>query len=324
MNSDLIKRKGQYFLEGTEFFSSLFVRFSNPRIIFFETLNQLFRRARIPYALKLTTVGIETNNTCNLRCLHCVTNREMKREKGYMKFDTFARIIDFNPEIKRVYLTNWGEPLIHPKIIDMVRYANIRRKQTAITTNGTTLDLSLSRELLDSGLDIIKFSVDGNRETFQKLRGFSYERVEANILKFIKLRNKMKKKTWVEVSMLVTDETIPEISSFLKKWKKHADFVNLQPKFFTIKRKTYSLCRDLWRILVILWDGRVIPCCVDFDGELVIGDARKENLQRLFKSQAMKGFRKRHIKNDLPRLCKSCSNYYSDYHISRKNIPLKS
>jgi len=324
MNSDLIKLMARYLIKETGFFSSLFVRFSNAGIVFSEILNQFFRCARIPYAFKLTTVGIETNNTCNLRCLHCATNREMKREKGYMEFDTFARIIDFNPEIKRVYLTNWGEPLLHPKIIEMVQYANIRRKQTAITTNGTTLDLFLSRELLNSGLDIIKFSVDGDRETFQNVRGFSYETVEANILQFIKLRNKMKKKTWVEISMLISDETIPEIGSFLKKWREHADFVNLQPKFFSIKRGTYSLCRDLWRILVILWTGEVVPCCVDFDGELVIGDARKENLQKLFKSQAMKDFRKKHIKNELPGLCKNCSNYYSGYHISRKNIPLES
>jgi radical SAM protein with 4Fe4S-binding SPASM domain len=304
----------------SELFPSLLARYSSPKVIFNETLNQFFRLAHIPRAYKLTTVGIETNNTCNLECICCPVPKEMKREKGYMEFETFKKIIDLNPEIQRVYLTNWGEPLIHPDIIEMIHYAHSRGKQTALTTNGTLLDKSLTRELLESGLDIIKFSVDGGKETYQRVRGFPYEKIESYILHFIQMRNDLKKKTWVEVSMLIFNETTAEIDSFFIRWKNKADFVNIQPKFFTITKKNYTPCRELWRIMVVLWNGDVVPCCVDFDGTIVIGNAKRENLQSLFKNKIMREIRKKHLLKKPPSLCEKCSHYHADYYISKRKL----
>lgn len=310
----------RYYFKDPELSSLFCIRYPNVKIVFSEVLNQLFRLAHLPWAYRLTTVGIETNNTCNLRCRHCPVNREMKRERGYIKFETFKRVIDLNPEVQRIYLTDWGEPLIHPQIIAMIRYAHSRGKQTALTTNGTTLDESFSLELLGSGLDIIKFSVDGGKKTFERLRGASYEKVESHILRFLQMRDELGKKIWVEVSMLVFEETLSEIDPFLNRWKDRVDYVNLQPKFFSLSKKNSAPCRDLWRILVVLWDGRVVPCCVDFEGELVIGDAHTENLQKLFNGQSMKELRKGHFRRKLPSLCQRCSNYYADYHISRNKL----
>lgn len=237
-----------------------------------------------------------------------------------MSLATFKQIIDLNPELERIYLTNWGEPLIHPEIVEMIRYTHSKGKHTAITTNGTTLYRELSRDLIESGLDLLKVSVDGSKETYQKIRDYSYENVESNIMEFLDVRNSLGKKTWIEVSMLVFEETQDEIEQFLKKWEPRVDFVNLQPKFFTIKRKKYKPCRDLWRILVVLWNGDVVPCCADYEGVLTLGDAKKTNLQDIFKSQAMKDLRTKHLKKKPPGLCASCSPYYSDYHISRKHL----
>jgi len=306
----------------SKFFSSLLARYPNRNILLSEGLNQLFRILHNPRVFKLTTAGIETNNTCNLHCSHCPTPGEMKRKKGHMSLATFKQIIDLNPELKRIYLTNWGEPLIHPDIVEMIGYPHFKGKHTAITTNGTALNKELSRELIENGLDLIKFSVDGNKETYQKIRGFSYEKVESNILEFLDIRNILGKKTWIEVSMLVYEETQGEIDKFLKKWEPLVDFVNLQPKFFTIKRKKYKPCRDLWRILVVLWNGDVAPCCADFEGVLALGDAKKTNLQEIFKCPAMIELREQHLEKKLHGLCASCSPYYADYHISNKNLSL--
>ena len=320
MSKGLAQKISSLLLKDSVFLSSLLVRYSNIRLILHEAVNHMFRLVHSIKVYRLTTAGIEINNTCNLKCLHCPTAQEMKREKGYMDYTVFKHIIDLNPELERVYLTNWGEPLLHPQLVEMISYAHSKGKQTAITTNGTILDRSLSKKLIESGLDIIKFSVDGNRETYQKIRGFSYDKVESRIIDFIEIRNALKKGTWVEVSMLVFDETKEEINSFLKKWKPKANFVNLQPKFFTIKKKKYKPCRDLWRILEVLWDGTVVPCCADFEGELVIGNAASENLQKLFRGQAMKELRKRHLQKKLPNLCTHCSPYYADYHLSKKKL----
>ena len=297
------------------FFDYLRARYQSWSIILTEILNQSYRLAHLPGACQLTTVGVETNNTCNLSCLHCPVNQGMKRKKGLMKLETFQKIIDLNPEVDRVYLTDWGEPLLHPQLVSMINYAHEQGKHTSLTTNATLLDEILSQALLDSHLDVIKFSVDGGQEIYQKIRGFSYEQVEANILRFIRMRNESKKKTWIEVSMVIYDETLPEVEAFQKEWRGKADFVNFQPKFFSLPKRKKSLCRDLWRILVVLWDGRVVPCCVDYEGDIILGDAEKEDLQKIFQGPKMKALRKKHFQNKLPGLCAKCLPYYADYHL---------
>jgi radical SAM protein with 4Fe4S-binding SPASM domain len=90
------------------------------------------------------------------------------------------------------------------------------------------------------------------------------------------------------------------------------------PKFFSLPRKKKSPCRDLWRILVVLWNGKVVPCCVDFEGNIILGDAERENLQKIFKGPAMKALRKSHLQKRLSGLCEKCSPYSADYHLPSK------
>lgn len=119
---------------------------------------------------------------------------------------------------------------------------------------------------------------------------------------------------------LIFNETTAEIDSFFIRWKNKADYVNIQPKFFTITKKNYTPCRELWRILVVLWSGDGVPCCVDFDGKIVIGNAQRENLQSLFKNKIMREMRKKHLLKKPPSLCEKCSHYYADYYISKRKL----
>ena len=75
-------------------------------------------------------------------------------------------------------------------------------------------------------------------------------------------------------------------------------------------------------MLVVLWDGWVVPCCADYEGTLVIGDAVQKDLQSIFKSKEMGELRRMHLRKELPELCNKCSQYYSDYYISPKNLPV--
>ncbi len=295
-------------------------RFGRWNIFRIEVINQLFRLLRSPKVFRLTTVGIETNNTCNLKCKHCPTNTSMRRAKGLITWELFQQIIDNNPEVKRVYLTNWGEPLLHPQIGEMINYARRQGKVTALTTNGTLLTEKTSREILRAGLDILKISIDGDPVTYEKVRGFSYSRVEKNVLNFIHLRDTLGAKTWVEVSMLVFPETIPAINSFFHRWEKKVNYVQLQPKFFTFPRQKVSSCRDLWRFLVVLWDGRIVPCCADVEGELELGHAAKHRLQAVFRGPQMNSLRAAHLQQKAPKLCQTCLPYFTDYHLSVKKL----
>lgn len=308
------------FLAPNSYLPLLKSRFGRLDILGAEVLNQFFRLIRSPRVFRLTTVGIETNNTCNLHCSHCPTNTSMRRSKGIMSWELYRQIIDLNPGLKRVYLTNWGEPLLHPQIIDMINYAHQKRKLIAITTNATLLDENTSQRLIQAGLDIIKISIDGGPKIFEKIRGFSYQRVEKNIINFLRIRDSLGAKTWIEVSMLVYKETIPQIEPFFNLWKKRVDYLHLQPKFFTFRRKKLSPCRDLWRYLVVLWDGRVVPCCADSEGELLLGRADQDCLQDIFAGEAMQSLRQAHLRGQAGSLCQDCLPYFTDYHISLKQL----
>lgn len=92
----------------------------------------------------------------------------------------------------------------------------------------------------------------------------------------------MASRTWVGVTMVGYEETIDGVDILLAEWKNKVDAANLQSRFFTLPRPTKSACRDLWRLLVVLWDGRVTLCCADYNGELDVGRADEKNLQNIF------------------------------------------
>lgn len=301
--------------------SLLQARYRRLNILWPEVINQTFRWLRLPYVYRLTTVGLEPNNTCNLKCTHCPTNTTMQRPKGLMSWHLFQDIIDHNPRIKRIYLTNWGEPLLHPQLVEMVAYAHQKGKFTALTTNATLLNESVSRQLLEAGLDLLKISIDGSPEVFERVRGFAYQTLEKNVLNFVKIRNSLQAKTRIEASMLVFQETRPHIEEFFNLWQKRVDYVHLQPKFFTFKRRRTTACRDLWRILVVLWEGTVVPCCADMEGELILGQAANHSLENIFKGPQMTSLRRAHLRKNLSGLlCEKCLPYFTDYHLSLKQL----
>ncbi len=301
-----------------EFSASLAARYPHPRLWLKEGLNQACRLLHLPVAFSLTTVGVETNNTCNLRCSHCPVSTLMRRPRGVMSWSLFQSLVKDNPGIERFYLTNWGEPLLHPQIIDMVAYAHEQKKHVSLTTNATLLSPELNRRLLEAGLNVLKVSVDGTKKTYEKIRRFSYEKIKENIKNFISLRDQMGGKTWVEVSMVIYDETTEEVKPFLAEWSELVEAVNLQPRFFTLPRKKRRECRDLWRLLVVLWDGRVVPCCPDFEGEIVLGHVKENKLAEIFNGPPMRSLRQQHLKKEWMGLCRHCHSFEADYHLSRK------
>ena len=110
--------------------------------------------------------------------------------------------------------------------------------------------------------------------------------------------------------MVVFEKTEEFVERFFAEWRPIADRVQVIPKMERFPRT--SRCRELWRgMLVVFWDGRVAPCCVDYNGELVVGDARKESLRDIFNGPAMQTLRRQHRKRRFSGLCKLCGEYAS-------------
>jgi len=77
-----------------------------------------------------------------------------------MDFSLYRKVIDRLDGISEVTLTGWGEPLLHPKIVEMVKYAKEKGKWVSLTSNGSLLTENLAKQLTQAGLDSISISID--------------------------------------------------------------------------------------------------------------------------------------------------------------------
>ena len=127
-------------------------------------------------------VYVEPTNACNLACATCVRHAWDERE-GFMEWATFEAVADGLRPGATVAFMGLGEPLLHPRFLEMVRLAGERGLRTEVTTNALLLDDALAAGLLDAGLDQLVVSIDGaNAEAFGRVRsGASLDRVVENV-----------------------------------------------------------------------------------------------------------------------------------------------
>jgi len=265
---------------------------------------------------------IETTNRCNLQCTICDRSAMTKAVEA-MDWNLFEKIcsdaVDLG--ISRIGLNRFGEPLLHPRLPEMVAFAKARgAKRVDITTNGLLLTEEKSTLLLEAGLDQIAVSVDGFlKETYEKIRiGSSYDKVVNNIHRFIALRNKINPKARVRLNFVITIDTFPEIRSFYKYWIRHVDGIwfipfmaygnvrNLSP----LKRsKKKSKCSMLWHMLVASTDGSAGVCCHgDPNGVLNIGDLHVRDIADVWNGPEVERIRRVHFEKrwkELP-ICAQC------------------
>lgn len=305
----------KYYLKKPEQQEFIETRYSSLKSLFEVGLNQIFFMAKSLYCPKITSIQFEVTNSCNLKCKMCPVNNGMKRKKGFMDFNLFKKVLDENSNVEFGLFFNWGEPMLHPRIIDMLEYARDRKVKTFITTNLTTIDTKEKMtEFLKCNLSRITISLDGFEDSYTKIRGYDYNIIEKRLQQLIELRNKLKLDTKIDVNMVIMPETEKHVLKFFKKWSEVVDRIQIQPSISFTPRKRNSRCKEFWRgNVIVLWDGKVVPCCVDYEGEMVLGDANKEKLSNIWNSKNAKTFRKMHNKKTFPRVCQNCNEYSTEY-----------
>src|SRR3954449_8987820 len=103
---------------------------------------------------------LETTNRCNLLCTTCPRSFEDLEAPADMSWQLFTRIVDQFPNIARVVLHGVGEPMMVRALPRMIRYLKDRGTYVLFNTNGTLLTPRKGRELIDSGLDELRVSLD--------------------------------------------------------------------------------------------------------------------------------------------------------------------
>ena len=160
-----------------------------------EREGELILHPRLPDARKLY---LEPTTACNLSCITCMRNI-WSDPIASMKRDTFERILDGLPglpELKRVVFTSFGEPLSHPRILDMIEAIRARDLAVTLGTNGTLLTPKVSAELVRLGVDRVVVSVDGvSPEMYESVRGTQLEEVLNNLHGLTEAKKQLKSLT---------------------------------------------------------------------------------------------------------------------------------
>ena len=133
-----------------------------------------------------------------------------------MEMETFLRMRLSFALADLVFLQGWGEPLLHPRIWEMVRLVKEEGAKVGFTTNGTLLSPGILEHAMDCGLDIMGISLAGaTPETHKKMRrGCSFEAIDASLRAFRNLRSKspypslhiafmLLKSNWRELNLLL-------------------------------------------------------------------------------------------------------------------------
>jgi MoaA/NifB/PqqE/SkfB family radical SAM enzyme len=306
----IVRLVARYYLNRPMLTELISVKITTFKAGLYVLLNEICYLLGLGISFRLISLSIEVTNHCNLKCLMCPTSSQMRRRKGFMNEGLFRKIIDDNDYLEFIFLFQWGEPFLHPALFEFIKYASAKKIRTMLTTNGTICSDDIIRKILDSGLERLTFSVDGLGPTHTQIRGADYGQLKTAILKLKDLRDLKKSDLKIDVSMVVFEKTETDIDKFMKEWVGVADGIYLIPRFVAGARK--KKCREMWRgNLTILWDGKIVPCCADFDGGMVIGNALKEALVEVWSGPRMKQLRRAHGQGVFPAICSWCGEYSS-------------
>ncbi|HNR96630.1 MAG TPA: tungsten cofactor oxidoreductase radical SAM maturase [Anaerolineae bacterium] len=137
-----------------------------------------------PRVRDIKKLYVEPTTGCNLTCRTCIRN-VWSDPVGAMSAGTWnnlqEQLADL-PQLSRVVFTGFGEPLSHPRILEMV--ADVRARDIAVSlgTNGLLLDAAMARDLVQLGVDRLVVSVDGvDPAVYADVRGAQLEQVLDNI-----------------------------------------------------------------------------------------------------------------------------------------------
>src|SRR3954469_24812224 len=138
-------------------------------------------RMQLPHFVQIEPVG-----QCNLRCQMCPIQFRHDGPSGgvaFMAYEEFTRLIDQFVGVQELHLQGLGEPMMHPRLFDMVAYAAGQGVRVTTNSNLTLLNARRAERCVTSGLDDLHVSIDGaSAETYERIRVRAHlDRVARNL-----------------------------------------------------------------------------------------------------------------------------------------------
>jgi radical SAM protein with 4Fe4S-binding SPASM domain len=174
-----------------------------------------------------TFIQIEPVGQCNLRCQMCpIQFRHDGPALGpaFMSFEVFGRLVDQFSQVTHLHLQGLGEPMMHPRLFEMIAYAVSKGIHVTSTSNLTLLSPRRAAQCVESGLDELNISVDSaTPEIYEQIRvGSRFARVEQNVAQLIETRSRLASEKprlkLVAVLMKQTLSGLPDLVRLARRW----------------------------------------------------------------------------------------------------------
>ena len=264
--------------------------------------------------MKLKKIYIEITNRCNLNCSFCIHN---KRPFKDMTLDEYKIIIDkIKNYTKEVYLHVLGEPLLHPNINEFIDYASDNGLLVNITTNGYLIKNIFNNK------NINRLNI--SMHSYQDKTNLSLNNYLDNIFTVI---DQLRKKTFCSIRLWVSNTYTKEMLNYINKryntniLEIHDDMkekitnnlmIDTNHEFIwpNLNNHYYSesgTCRGLIDHIGVLSDGTIIPCCLDSEGIINLGNIYLNSLEEIYNkplvTEMICGFKNN---KKVHELCKHC------------------
>ena len=268
-------------------------------------------------------IYIEITNICNLKCKFCP---DTKRQKSFMDVEQFEQIIQkIYQHTKLVCLHVKGEPLLHDKLKDILEIIDKYDLKANITTNGTLINEKINILSDSKAVRQINFSLHSMLQN-----DITNEKYLQNIFKCVdKLDNIIVSYRLWNLSNInkntVNNNIIKEIEKYynmqnLANKLIECDFLKLKPNVYINQDMEFTWpniegkeilqkgkCLALKDQIAILVDGTVVPCCLDNDGDIPIGNILEESLEEILQKEQVINIKKNFENNIITcKLCKTC------------------
>ncbi len=292
-------------------------------------------------------IALEVSSACQLKCPSCPNPANEAFQsvvgKGFLKLKDFRDLLDANPWVEEIELSNYGEILLNPELPGILQYAH-ERKVILTADNGVNLNHATEAVLeamVKYGLRSMLCSMDGaSPETYAvyRVKG-DFDTVIGNIRKLNRFkaqyRSESPRLTWQFVIFGHNEHEIERARAlatelgmaFQMKLNWDAKFSPVRDKELARKAVGYSSreeyrqkmgtdymeggCQSLWDKPQINWDGKMLGCCRNFWGDFG-GNAFRDGLKESLNHEKMAYARGMLLGRNAPREdipCTTCSIY---------------
>ena len=283
------------------------------------------------------TLFVEPTNVCNFRCEMCPESfPDYQQRAGYYQrlpmrlFEKIVSDLKGWGKVKELKFYMEGEPLLNPDLPEMIRCARDAgiAERIELTTNASLITPGMARRLVDSGLDYVRISVYAlDDSTHAQVTGSKYtaSRIRENVRIFREVRDAMGSRTPVLYAQWLTESPDAD-RAFEDMFSGIVDETGIEPRhnwngsdgrLVTIGegegRYPKQACPELFYTLAVKANGDISACCIDWSGQLVVGNLASSSLKEAWQGDALRRLQELHLakKRDQIDGCRDCTLVYN-------------